>query len=91
MTPTRGEKLRMKVFNDRVAEGIYESEREASDAKLLATGFGWEFWHIGPNVFRSSADTVKDAYGLPADRRWECNYEHWVRFRAIYEWVTDVA
>jgi hypothetical protein len=61
-----------------------------TETKRLATFDGGEFWAIGGEVYRVKNPAVRDIYGLPQDKRWECSTAHWVRYRAVFSWATDV-
>ena len=61
------------------------------EAVLLASAELCEFWKIGEDVYRSPINSIKDIWNLPAAKRWECSYSHWLRFReSVYGWAVDV-
>jgi len=57
---------------------------------IIAVGEGYEFWRIGDEVYRSKVGSVKDIYGLPQDKRWECSYNAWLQYRAVFSWAKDI-
>lgn len=58
--------------------------------KCLARAQTCEFWQIGTAVYRVKSPEVRDVWGAPSDRRWECTRSHWDRYRAVYDFATDV-
>ncbi len=58
---------------------------------LIAQGNGIDFWLIGTDVYRSRTGAVKDIYGFPQDKRWECTHSHWERYRDLFSWAKDVS
>lgn len=61
------------------------------EAVLLATAELCEFWLINGEVYRSPIDSIKDIWNLPAAKRWECSYSHWLKHReSVYGWAADV-
>jgi hypothetical protein len=59
--------------------------------KPIARAETCEFWQIGTAVYRVKSPDVRDVYGVPADRRWECTRSHWDHYRAVYSFAQDVA
>ena len=65
--------------------------------KLIATNGETDFWYIEGQVYRCKptydADGLQilDVYGFPPSRRWECSYEHWLKFKdTVFSWVSEV-
>lgn len=62
-------------------------------AKLIAENERISYWKYKEDVYRVNKDKYfnYDSYGNPCGMRWECTFEHWNKFRAIYDFVKDVA
>jgi hypothetical protein len=58
---------------------------------ILASAETCEFWKIGDDVYRSPVNSIKDVWNCPASIRWECSYSHWLKYREVYSWATDVS
>ena len=50
-----------------------------------------EFWQARDGQVYRCQSSPLDVFGLPASRRWECSVEHWKQYRAVFDWVEDVA
>jgi len=57
--------------------------------KKIATSDMWNFWQIGDDVFRCTPNEQFDIWGLPMAKRWECNIDHWRRYRTVFSWAID--
>ena len=59
--------------------------------QIIATDGKTDFWIIENQVYRSTVDAIMDIYGLPQNRRWECSYEHWLRYKdTVFNWVDQI-
>lgn len=48
------------------------------------------FWLIGSEVYRAPMNTMMDTVGMPMGKRWECSFDHWQRYRKVFNWAQDV-
>jgi len=64
-------------------------EAGLAEAKVKATRIATskehkvDFWKIGDEVYRATAGTRLDIYGVPSDARWESSYTHWLRCKEV--------
>ncbi len=67
-----------------------DSISQDAQPKIIASGEGWDFWLIGNDVYRSRPNGDLDIYGHPSAKRWECSFDHWNRYRAVFSWAKTI-
>ena len=71
-------------------------DKRPAGVKRIAAGEGWDFWHIGRDVYRAPTGAALDTFGHPMGKRWESSREHWDRYRGyagtqrLFHWAEDV-
>lgn len=65
----------------------------AASVRAIAGNDSVSYWLIGSDVHRvnsRASDVHFDSWGVPMGSRWECSHDHWLRFRACFDFVADI-
>lgn len=64
---------------------LTEAAKPTVQVIALPKAGGKALWRINNDVYRADANETLDVFGTPQDKRWECSFDHLMRYwNAIY-------